>query len=51
MPKAIKVIRGVTTSNGVEMPGLVKRREAEVALYLYGEYGHAPAHRLTRIVP
>ncbi|MCK7580812.1 MAG: glycoside hydrolase family protein [Chromatiales bacterium] len=40
--KAIKVIRSVTTSKGVELPVLVKRREREVALYLYGEYGQPP---------
>jgi GH24 family phage-related lysozyme (muramidase) len=38
--KAVKLIRSVTTSEGVEMPGLVKRREREVALYLYGDYGN-----------
>ncbi|MCK7580809.1 MAG: hypothetical protein MZV65_37760 [Chromatiales bacterium] len=40
--KAIKLIRSVTKSKRVELPVLVKRREREVAPYLYGDYGPLP---------
>ena len=35
-------INSKTKSGGKEMPGLVKRRQREVALYLHGEYGTLP---------
>ncbi len=37
--RAIKLIRSVTKSKGLQLAGLVKRREQEVTLYLYGDYG------------
>ena len=36
---AMKKIREAVTSKGEVMPGLVKRREHEVALYLVNDYG------------
>lgn len=40
--KAMQVIKAVNTSGGKPLPGLSKRRELEVALYLYGDYGALP---------
>lgn len=38
--EAMKSIKLAVTSKGVVMKGLVNRRNDEVALYLYGNYGH-----------
>ncbi len=40
--KAMQVIKSVNKSGGKELPGLNRRRQLEVALYLYADYGVLP---------